>query len=321
MKDFSKKIAVLTGGGTGMGRELARQLTREGCHLAICDLSVENMEETRSLCEREAPTGTRVSLFQADVSQEDQVLAFRDHVAQDLETDHINLLFNNAGVGGGGSFLNDSREEWEQTFDVCWGGVYYSSRAFIPMLRASSEGHLINTSSVNGFWASIGPHLAHTAYSSAKFAVKGFTEALINDFRLNAPHVKVSLVMPGHVGTSIVINSGRFFGRDPKEMSEQDLDALRERLLAMGLPVEGVSNEQIRQDMIQRGLDFRDKAPLSAAEAAQVILDGVRAEKWRILVGRDAQILDRLVRDRPEDIYEPDFVVRLQAETPWDLGQ
>ena len=93
------------------------------------------------------------------------------------------------------------------------------------MLRASSEGHLINTSSVNGFWASIGPHLAHTAYSSAKFAVKGFTEALINDFRLNAPHVKVSLLMPGHVGTSIVINSGRFFGRDPKEMSEQDLDA------------------------------------------------------------------------------------------------
>jgi len=321
MKDFQGKIAVITGGGTGMGRELARQLTREGCDVATCDISVENMEETRSLCEREAPAGTRFSLFQADVSQEDQVLAFRDHVAQEFDTDHINLLFNNAGVGGGGSFLNDSREEWEQTFGVCWGGVYYSARAFVPMLRASSEGHLINTSSVNGFWASIGPHLAHTAYSSAKFAVKGFTEALINDFRLNAPHVKVSVVMPGHVGTSIVINSSRFFGRDPKEMSEEDLNELRERMVAMGLPLENVGNEQIRQGMIQRAQDFRDKAPLSAAEAAQIILDGVRAEKWRILVGRDAEILDRLVRETPEDIYESDFVVRLQAETPWNLGE
>ena len=95
MKDFEGRIAVVTGGGTGMGRELARQLSREGCHVAVCDISVENMEETQALCRRESPEGTRFSLFQADVSQEDQVMAFRDHVASSLETSHINLLFNN----------------------------------------------------------------------------------------------------------------------------------------------------------------------------------------------------------------------------------
>ena len=73
----------------------------------------------------------------------------------------------------------------------------------MPMLLASDEGYIVNTSSVNGFWASVGPDVSHTAYSAAKFAVKGFTEALITDLRLNAPHVKCSVVMPGHIGTSI----------------------------------------------------------------------------------------------------------------------
>ena len=122
-------------------------------------------------------------------------------------TDHVNLLFNNAGVGGGASFVLDDRDEWEKTFAVCWGGVYWGTRTFLPLLLASTEGHIVNTSSVNGFWASLGPGIAHTAYSAAKFAVKGFTEALVTDFRVNAPHLSASVVMPGHVGTSIVINS------------------------------------------------------------------------------------------------------------------
>jgi NAD(P)-dependent dehydrogenase (short-subunit alcohol dehydrogenase family) len=320
MKDFEGKIAVITGGGTGMGRELARQLARDGCHVAVCDISVENMEETQALCRQESPEGTRFSLFQADVSQEDQVMAFRDHVASSLETSHINLLFNNAGVGGGGSFIDGEREEWDLTFGVCWGGVYNGSRAFVPMLVASEEGHLINTSSVNGMWASLGPQMAHTAYSSAKFAVKGFTEALVNDFKLHAPHVGVSLVMPGHVGTSIVINSGRFLGQDPKEMTDQDLDKVRERLITMGMPVENVPNEMIRMGIIQRGQDFRDKAPLTAADAATIILDGVRARKWRILVGHDAEVIDRMVRETPEEAYGTEFMERLLAETQWDLA-
>src|SRR3546814_6338155 len=118
------------------------------------------------------------------------MMRFRDEVLAAHDTDHVNLVFNNAGIGGGGSFLTASREEWERTFGVRWGGVYNGSRAFLPLLVASDEGYLVNTSSVNGFWASLGPGVPHTAYSAAKFAVKGFTEALLEDLRLNAPHVK-----------------------------------------------------------------------------------------------------------------------------------
>jgi NAD(P)-dependent dehydrogenase (short-subunit alcohol dehydrogenase family) len=320
MDRFEGRLAVITGGGTGMGRELARQLTVEGCHVALCDVSEEAMAQTRSFCQREAPAGTRISTFVADVSEEAQVLAFRDAVAEEHETDHIHLLFNNAGIAGAGSFILDGREEWDKTFAVCWNGVYCCTRAFLPMLLASPEGHLVNTSSVNGFWASLGPMTAHTAYSSAKFAVKGFTEALINDFRLNAPHVKVSLVMPGHIGTSIAINTWRILGRDPKNLSDDDLAEARERMVRMGFDVSGTSNDQMRQAMQMLAESFRDDAPMTAAEAAKIILQGVREERWRILVGEDAHVIDRLVREAPEESYEPSFMERVRAETVWQLG-
>jgi NAD(P)-dependent dehydrogenase (short-subunit alcohol dehydrogenase family) len=321
MKSFEGRIAVVTGGGTGMGRELVRQLAAEGCHVALCDVSQEAMAQTKAMSEAGAPAGVRVTTFLADVSDEDRVLAFRDSVAAEHDTDHVHLLFNNAGIGGGGSFVSDDREEWDKTFEVCWYGVYYCSRAFLPMLLASPEGHLVNTSSVNGFWASIGPQSAHTAYSAAKFAVKGFSEALINDFRLNAPHLKVSLVMPGHIGTSIVINSARILGRDPKEMSDDQVAEARDRIQRAGFPVGGATNDQIRVALQMIGENFRDKAPMTAAEAAKVILDGVREERWRILVGKDAAILDRLVRETPEEAYETSFMQRLLAATPFGLGR
>jgi NAD(P)-dependent dehydrogenase (short-subunit alcohol dehydrogenase family) len=320
MERFEERLAVVTGGGTGMGRELARQLATEGCHVAICDVSEENMAHTKALCEKAGPGGLRVSTYQADVSEEDQVLAFRDAVAQAHGTDHIHLLFNNAGIGGGGSFVGDSREDWEKTFAVCWNGVYYCTRAFFPMLLASPEGHVVNTSSVNGFWASLGPQSAHTAYSAAKFAVKGFTEALINDFRLNAPHLKISLVMPGHIGTSIVINSGRILGHDPKEMSDDEIEVERDRMQRFGFALENATTEQVRQGLQLIGETFRDNAPMTAGEAATVILDGVRKDQWRILVGDDAHVLDRLVREAPEDAYEPGFMDKLRAQTTWMLG-
>ncbi len=320
MKSFAEKIAVITGGGTGMGRELAIQLAEQGCHIAICDVSEEAMDQTRDLCRKAAPEGTRVTCFVADVSIEDSVLAFRDAVLREHETDCVNLVFNNAGIGGGGSFLLDDRQEWEKTFAVCWSGVYYGSRAFVPLLVASSEGHLINTSSVNGFWASLGPASAHTAYSAAKFAVKGFTEALVNDFRLNAPHVKVSLVMPGHIGTSIVINSGKILGRDPKEMSEEDIARARKQMARLGMDLAGATDDEIRQGMQMLAENFRDNAPMTAAEAARVILDGVRNETWRILVGDDAVGMDRLVREDPEGAYEEAFMERLRSEAGWAMG-
>jgi NAD(P)-dependent dehydrogenase (short-subunit alcohol dehydrogenase family) len=318
MDRFEGRVAVVTGGGTGMGRELARQLTAEGCDVAICDVSAEHMAATKALCDDESPDNTLLSTFVADVSDRGQMDAFAAHVASTHGTDHIHVLFNNAGIGGGGSMVVDRPDEWDKVFAVCWGGVYNGTRAFLPMLLAADEGHVVNTSSVNGFWACLGPN-AHTAYSAAKFAVKGFTEALIVDFRQNAPHLKASVVMPGHVGTSIVFNSGAYFGRHPKELRDEHIAEVRDRLAAMGLDVSAASDEDIRQAMLMRAEGFRDNAPTSAAEAAKIILDGVRAGAWRILVGDDAVTLDQLVRDDPEAAYEPAFMERLRAGNVFDF--
>ena len=320
MRDFAGRIAVITGGGTGMGRELARQLAAEGCHVAMCDVSGENMAESRALALAKAPAGTRVTTTVADVADERQLEAFRDAVVREHATDHVHLVFNNAGIGAAGSMVRDTRADWERTFNVCWFGVYYGTRVFLPLLLKAPEGHLVNTSSVNGFWASLGPQTAHTAYSAAKFAVKGFSEALVNDLRINAPHVKVSVVMPGHIGTSIVINSARMLGRDPKQMSAEQLEEARAAIARLGFEIGAVPDEMLRELLQQRAEAFRDQAPMSASDAATVILDGVRAERWRILVGKDAEVLDRMVRDTPEEAYEQSFFERFAAAAGWVFG-
>ena len=313
MDQFEGRIAVVTGGGTGMGRELCLALATAGAHVAMCDVSEENMAETRALCEAAAPEGTRISTHPCDVSDEPQVLAFRDAMMAAHETDHVNLVFNNAGIGGGGDFVEGSREEWERTFGVCWYGVYYCSRAFMPLLVASDEGYLINTSSVNGFWANIGPMMPHTAYSAAKFAVKGFSEAMIINLRVAAPHVKVAVVMPGHIGTSIALNTSQVLGKGTAmDMSAEEVALVRKRWTDLGIPVDNLPDDDIRQAIHQRGIEFRDNAPTTAAQAAGIILDGVRNDRWRILVGDDAERLDRLVREFPEEAYELSFLEKLR---------
>lgn len=314
MESFEGRLAVVTGAGSGMGRELVRQLAAEGCSVAGCDVNEEAMAETVRLAEKEAPSGVRVTGHVCDVSDEPSVERFRDEVLAQHETDHVNLLFNNAGVGGGGSFLNDPREVWERTFGICWGGVYTCTRAFMPLLVAADAAHLVNTSSVNGFWAMLAPGIPHTAYSAAKFAVKGFTEALITDLRVHAPHVRASVVMPGHIGTSIVHNSFREHGRTPEEMTAEQIEAVRVQAARTGMDLTAVSDDDIRTGVRMRADLFRENAPTSAAEAATIILDGVRAGEWRILVGDDAAILDRLVREAPSEVYEPAFLARAQAE-------
>ncbi len=320
MKDFAGKIAVITGGGTGMGRELARQLVAEGCNVAICDLSAEAMAETKRLCELERlPQGLRVTTHIADVSIEDQLKRFRDEITDLQATDKIHLLFNNAGIGGGGSLFTNSREQWERTFNICWGGVYLGVRTFLPMLVKADEGHIVNTSSVNGFWASLGTGVAHTTYSAAKFAVKGFTEALINDLRLNAPHIKCSVVMPGHIGTSIIANS-RMIQNGSDQLSENEILVARQRLKGMGLDTAAMSDQDIQKIAQERARMFRDEAPTSAAAAAKIILDGVKAERWRILVGEDAHRLDERVRQTPERAYDAEFYRSFAEEVGWRLG-
>jgi NAD(P)-dependent dehydrogenase (short-subunit alcohol dehydrogenase family) len=296
MESFDGRLAVVTGGGTGMGRELVVQLAAEGCSVAACDVNMDSVGETAQRALKEAPSSVRVTTHLCDVANEDQVLRFRDEVTAQHQTDHINLLFNNAGIAGGGSFVAGKRDEWEKTFGVDWGGVYNCARAFVPLLVASDEGYLVNTSSVNGFWASLGPGIPHTAYSAAKFAVRGFSEALMEDFKVNAPHVKVAVVMPGHIGTDIVSNTRATHGADLAE--------IRADLARRGLPVDNVDDAALLSMVEMFGQMFRDSAPTTAAQAATIILNGVRKGEWRILVGDDAKYLDEAVRADPLKAYD-----------------
>jgi len=307
---FTGKLAVVTGGGSGMGRELAVLLAAQGCSVAACDWHADAIAQTAATALSDATPGVQVTSHVCDVSDEEQVLRFRDELLDRHASDHVDLVFSNAGIGGGGSFVRDSREDWERTFAVDWWGVYYCARAFMPLLIASGDGILVNTSSANGFWATLGPGMPQTAYSTAKFAVKGYSEALIEDLRTNAPGVRVAVVMPGHVGTDIVANSLRAQGLpDPEHMSDAQLAELirpdaQAGLIRAGVLAEGASADDLRRLLVQANADFRDKAPLSAAQGATIILDGVRSGAWRILVGEDAKMIDAKVRAKPEAAYD-----------------
>jgi NAD(P)-dependent dehydrogenase (short-subunit alcohol dehydrogenase family) len=284
--DIAGRLAVVTGGGSGMGRELVVQLAARGCAVATCDVHGAELAETVALACKGAP-GMRVTGHLCNVADEAQVDRFRDEVLEDHDREHVNLLFNNAGVSGGYSFVAEDRSDWDRTFAICWGGVYNCSRAFIPLLVASDAGYIVNTSSVNGFWAALGPDVPHSAYSTAKFAVKGFSESLITDLRVNAPHVKVAVVMPGHIGTGIMGNSRRILANADAETSADGPGEL--------------------DDLVRRASEgFQAHAPVSAREAATHILDAVQDDAWRILVGDDARMLDEAVRSDPLAVYGPD---------------
>src|SRR6516164_6855672 len=263
MDSFTGKLAVVTGGGSGMGRELTRQLAAQGCSVAACDLNPDTVAETVALAQAEAPSGAAVTGHACDVAEEAQVLGFRDELLAQHASDHVDLVFSNAGAGGGDSFVRSRREEWERVFAIDWWGVYYCARAFLPLLIASGDGVLVNTSGVNGFWASLGPGVPQTAYSAAKFAVRGFTEALIEDLRVNAPGVRVAVVMPGHVGTDIIANTFRAHGEDPRQLTGTALEETRATLTGAGALATDASDDDVRQFLVRASDDFRDKAPLS----------------------------------------------------------
>jgi NAD(P)-dependent dehydrogenase (short-subunit alcohol dehydrogenase family) len=146
---FTGKLAVVTGGGSGIGRELVRQLAAQGCSVAACDLNPDSIAVTAATAWAAAPPGVAVTGHRCDVSDESQVQRFRDELLAEHATDHVDLLFSNAGV-------------------------YYCARAFLPLLIASGDGVLVNTSSLNGLWASLGPGMP-----------------------ANAPQVRVAVVLPG----------------------------------------------------------------------------------------------------------------------------
>ena len=263
--DLKDRIAVVTGGASGIGRELVLQLVEQGAHVAVCDVDRKRLDATARRARATNPQ-VRVSTHVADVTDEASVDLLVAEVAQEHASGAIHLLFNNAGVVGGGSFVTGPRPEWERTFAVSWFGVYHCTRAFLPMLMAADRGAVVNTASVNALWASLGPGSTHTAYSSAKFAVRGFTEALLGDFRVHAPHLTAVLVLPGHVRTSMPA---------PPRSWRRALGSL-----------------------------FAHYEPVPSATAAAEILDAVREGRWRVVIGEDATAVDERVRAAPWTAYD-----------------
>jgi len=305
MDSFTGKLAVVTGGGSGIGRELVRQLAAQGCSVATCDVNAGTIAATAAAVWATAPPGVQVTGHVCDVSDEAQVQRFRDELLEQHASDHVDLVFSNAGVFGGASFVKDSREEWERTFAINWWGVYFCARTFLPLLIASGDGVLVNIGSVAGFWPTAGDGLPITAYGTSEFAIKGFSEALVEDLRTNAPQVRVVVVMPGVVNTDIAENSRRALGLPAwDELSDAELLELlpentRATLIEMGLLAEDFSADDLRQVIHRMKPELQDKG-FTAPQAATIILDGVRSGAWRILVGEEAKMLDAQARANPQ---------------------
>ena len=309
MDSFTGKLAVVTGGGSGIGRELVRQLAAAGCSVATCDLNPDTVAVTAATAWATAPPGVTVTGHTCDVSDEAQLLRFRDELLEQHASDHVDLVVSNAGVAGGSSFVKDSRQEWERTFAINWWGVYFCARTFLPLLIASGDGVLVNMSSVAGFWATAGHGLPLSAYCASEFAIKGFSEALIPDLRANAPQVRVVVVMPGQVNTDLAQNSRRVLGLpavgqlSDAELMEQIPEEARAILIGMGLLADGFSADDLRQALPRIKDAFRGKG-FTAARAATIIVDGIRSGAWRILVGDEAAMLDEQVRADPQAPFD-----------------
>lgn len=188
-------------------------------------------------------------------------------------------------------------------------------RAFLSMLIAADRSQVINVASINSMWACLGATGPHTSYcTAAKYVVRGFTEALIVDLRVNAPHMTAAVVMPGHVATPIARNSLVALGHDATEVSDESVARIRAGASWRGLDLSAKTDDRVRAMVLQRVDDVERSAPTSASEAAAAILAGVRGGAWRILVGADAHAIDEAVRRDPQAAYSQAFTDALTAE-------
>ena len=266
MKSFENKVAAITGAASGIGRALALELGSRGCGLALSDVNEEGLQET---ADRARSLGVRVTSQRVDVADRQAVHAWADRVVEDHGK--ANLIFNNAGVALSSTIEKMRYEDFEWLMGINFWGVVYGTKAFLPHLKASGEGHIVNISSVFGL-AGIP---SQAAYNSAKFAVRGFTECLRQELDIMKCGVSATSVHPGGIKTSIA-RSARV---DP---SVRDL---------------GI-------DEVVAGEKFEKAFITSADKAAGVILDGVRANKRRVLVGPDARVFDWMVRLLPSSYQD-----------------
>jgi butyryl-CoA dehydrogenase len=265
MKDFKGRVAAITGAGSGIGRALAKDLARRGAHLALCDIDESGLAETVSRCEG---LGVQVTSQRVDVADRTSVYAWADQVMADHG--QVNLVVNNAGVALGATVESMSYEDFEWLMNINFWGVVYGTKAFLPHLKASGEGHVVNLSSVFGL-VSVP---SQSAYNAAKFAVRGFTDTLRMELEIERAPVSVTTVHPGGIKTNIARNA---------------------RLDPSLIEVAGDA-ERARTDM--------DRAFITSPEkAARQILTAVRRDRRRALIGPDAKVIDFVSR-LPAFLYQ-----------------
>ena len=260
MKIFAGKVAAITGAGSGMGRELALELARRQCHLALSDVHETRLEETATMARA---LGVKVTAARVDVASREAIYAWADQVVADHG--RVNLIFNNAGVALNSPLETISQADFEWIVNINFWGVVNGSQAFLPHLKASGEGHIVNTSSLFGLIGTPGTG----AYSATKFAVRGYTESLRIELDLMNCGVSTTCVHPGGIRTEIN-RSARVAEGTEKLM--------------------GISGEEAR-DRFDKLLDTT-----SANKAARVIIGAVERNARRVVVGPDAKLMDILVR-------------------------
>jgi NADP-dependent 3-hydroxy acid dehydrogenase YdfG len=254
MEGFAGKVAAVTGAGSGIGQALAIELARSGAHLAISDVNTEGLAATE---ERLKAIGAPVKADRLDVTEREAFELYADAVVGHFGK--VNQIYNNAGIAFAGDVEVSQFKDIERVMDVDFWGVVNGTKVFLPHLIASGDGHIINVSSIFGLFSVPG----QAAYNAAKFAVRGFTEALRQEMAVAGHPVKVTTVHPGGIKTGIVRNMTAAEGIDLNELA-QTFD--------------------------------KKLASTSPQKAARIILDGVRKNKARVLVGPDAKALDLIVR-------------------------
>ncbi len=261
MKNFNNKVAAITGAGSGIGQQLAIMLAQQGCHLSISDVNQQGLEKTAELLK---PYPVRVTSKKLDVSDRQAVKAWADETVQNHGT--VNMIFNNAGVALGSTVEGASYEELEWIMNINFWGVVYGTKEFLPHIKNSKDGHIINISSLFGLTA----QPTQSAYNASKFAVRGFTESLRQELDMQNCGVSALCVHPGGIRTNIakaakMNDSIRSLGIEPEKSIKTFNKLLR-------TPPE---------------------------EAARQILDAVQKDKRRLLIGNDAKTLDLMQRILP----------------------
>jgi NADP-dependent 3-hydroxy acid dehydrogenase YdfG/pimeloyl-ACP methyl ester carboxylesterase len=254
MEGFAGKVAVVTGAGSGIGQALAIELGRSGARLAISDVDTEGLAKTEQQLKA---IGVEVKADRLDVTEREAFLLYADAVKAHFGK--VNQIYNNAGIAFTGDVEVSQFKDIERVMDVDFWGVVNGTKAFLPHLIASGDGHVVNVSSLFGIFSVPG----QAAYNSAKFAVRGFTEALRQEMMVSKHPVSVTTVHPGGIKTAIARNATAADGLDPKELAN---------------------------------LFDKKLANTSPQRAAKIILTAVRKKKARVLVGPDAKALDIIVR-------------------------